>query len=201
MSNPVESLIGHLLDSRCAEPFNLLGFHERPEGRGLLLRVWRPDANAVSVIAFTSGEAMGEMAQVAPGLFELVLPECCSVFLYQLVITNKDHQSYTLIDPYQFQSYVLSHVHREPYRNYRYMGAHPVSLHPEEKVSVEGVIFRVYAPHARSVSLIGCFNDWDGRIHPMASSEDGVWRLFIPGVKAGDLYKYEVRSQQGVTAS
>ncbi|WOG29149.1 1,4-alpha-glucan branching protein GlgB [Endozoicomonas sp. 8E] len=197
MPNSVEALVGHLLNCHCAEPFNILGFHERPEGGGLLLRVWRPDASAVSVIAFTSGETIGEMVQIAPGLFELVPPECCSVFLYQLMITNKDHQSYTLMDPYQFQSYTLSHVHREPYRNYRYMGAHLVSLHPEEKVSVEGVIFRVYAPNARSVSLVGSFNGWDGRVHPMATSDDGIWCLFLPNVKAGDLYKYEIRSQQG----
>lgn len=60
-----------------------------------------------------------------------------------------------------------------------------------------GVLFRVYAPDARSVSIVGNFNNWDGRLHPLASADDGIWRLFIPGLTPGDLYKYEIHDKDG----
>ena len=61
---------------------------------------------------------------------------------------------------------------------------------------VEGVRFAVWAPNAERVSVVGDFNAWDGRRHPMrARGSSGVWELFIPGLKAGDLYKYEIRQR------
>ena len=58
-------------------------------------------------------------------------------------------------------------------------------------------MFRVYAPHARSVSVIGSFNGWDSRLHPMQGCDDGIWRIFIPHLKPGDLYKFELRNPEG----
>ena len=75
------------------------------------------------------------------------------------------------------------------YRAYNKMGAHPLTVE-----GVEGVHFAVWAPNAIRVSVIGAFNHWDGRIHPMQQRGDsGLWELFIPQLKAGDLYKYEVK--------
>ena len=62
---------------------------------------------------------------------------------------------------------------------------------------ITGVLFKVYAPHARSVSVIGDFNLWDGRRCPMASADDGIWRLFVPGVAPEALYKFEIHDQEG----
>jgi 1,4-alpha-glucan branching enzyme len=61
----------------------------------------------------------------------------------------------------------------------------------------KGVRFMVHAPAARSVSVVGDFNDWDGRRHPMQSSYEGNWRLFIPGLGPGTLYKYEIKGPDG----
>jgi len=61
----------------------------------------------------------------------------------------------------------------------------------------QGVMFCLWAPHAKSVSVIGDFNSWDGRHHPMQKRLGGIWELFIPGLKNGDLYKYEIRTEKG----
>ena len=193
----IDALIDDLQSGHCAQPFNLLGCHDLSDGSGKIIRVWRPDASSISVVSYASGDNLGSMIQSKNGLFELELPNARNAFIYQLVITNKDHQSFTIIDPYQFHAYSLGHVSFDRYRQYRYLGAHPVTLHPEPKITIDGVIFRVYAPSARSVSITSSFNGWDSRAHPMSSSDSGVWCLFIPHVCPGDLYKYEIRNQQG----
>ena len=72
------------------------------------------------------------------------------------------------------------------------MGAHRL-----ERDGVAGVMFCLWAPNARSVSVLGNFNGWDGRLYPMQSRLGGCWELFIPGLQAGEMYKYEIRTQQG----
>ena len=191
-----ESLVGDLIDARCARPFDLLGFHDNPSGSGKVLRVWRPDATSVTIVRMASGESAGKMKQIRAGLFELPL-DGSQPFPYQLRVTNNRNESFDCIDPYQFARHVFSYVYVEPYRSYRYMGGQLVSVPVGSHQSVTGVMFRVYAPNARSVSVIGSFNGWDGRMHPMGSSGDGIWRLFMPQLEAGALYKFEIRNQQG----
>ncbi len=64
---------------------------------------------------------------------------------------------------------------------------------------VSGVLFAVWAPHAQNISVVGDFNTWDGRCHPMQMSPGGIWELFLPGVAAGALYKFEIRGALGIT--
>lgn len=74
---------------------------------------------------------------------------------------------------------------------YRLLGARPLVLD-----GIAGVLFATWAPGAERVSVVGDFNQWDGRCHPMRSrGASGVWELFIPGLSAGDLYKFEIRSR------
>ena len=76
---------------------------------------------------------------------------------------------------------------------YEKMGAHAIAVR-----GVDGFLFAVWAPNAVRVSVVGTFNGWDGRIHPMrARGASGVWELFIPGIGSGELYKYEIRSADG----
>src|SRR5690606_5138136 len=76
-------------------------------------------------------------------------------------------------------------------RAYRSLGAHPVEVD-----GIAGVRFAVWAPNAERVSVIGSFNDWDGRCHPLAvRGSTGVWELFVPGIAPGVLYKYEIRNR------
>ena len=67
--------------------------------------------------------------------------------------------------------------------SYRYFGAH---------VSKNGVDFRVYAPHAKSIALVGTFNDWDGEANPMKKDKHGIWEAHVKNAKLGDLYKYRI---------
>ena len=77
------------------------------------------------------------------------------------------------------------------YFNYEKLGAHV-----REQEGVRGVHFGVWAPNARRVSVVGDFNHWDGRTHPMLSRGfSGIWELFVPGLDHGDLYKFEILSQ------
>lgn len=77
-------------------------------------------------------------------------------------------------------------------RAYEFMGAHPADVEGQK-----GYLFRVYAPNAASVSVMGEFNDWERDAHPMKRGDQGVWELFIPGVKQYDAYKYAVETQEG----
>ena len=85
----------------------------------------------------------------------------------------------------------------EPEGLYRHLGAQVVYHKVNSKLNIQGVLFKVFAPYARSVSIVGSFNGWDDRLHPMASADDGIWRLFVPGVQPGDHYKYAIRDYHG----
>src|SRR6185437_2020629 len=75
---------------------------------------------------------------------------------------------------------------------HRVLGAHPMHVN-----GLSGVRFAVWAPTARRVSVVGDFNGWDGRRHPMKPNQSGIWELFIPGIAAGALYKYEIEGPGG----
>ncbi|MDD5004141.1 MAG: 1,4-alpha-glucan branching enzyme, partial [Acidithiobacillus sp.] len=97
-------------------------------------------------------------------------------------------------DPYVFgpvlgnlEVYLFGEGHL--YEAYRHLGAH--RRHHE---GVDGVLFAVWAPNAERVSVVGDFNDWDGRAHPMrARGQSGIWELFIPDLAVGEIYKFEIR--------
>ncbi len=73
-----------------------------------------------------------------------------------------------------------------------------LGAHVRELDGVVGTAFAVWAPNARSVSVVGDFNSWDGRLHPMRSlGASGIWELFVPGVGEGAKYKFEIRTQDG----
>ncbi|PCJ31918.1 MAG: 1,4-alpha-glucan branching enzyme [Gammaproteobacteria bacterium] len=105
-------------------------------------------------------------------------------------------------DPYSFPIQLSDfdlHLFSEGkhWHAYRILGAHPHQVD-----GIDGVLFATWAPSAQRVSVVGDFNQWDGRKHPMrVRSESGVWELFIPGISAGEIYKFEIRSQDGTLHS
>jgi 1,4-alpha-glucan branching enzyme len=107
-------------------------------------------------------------------------------------------QTYALQDPYRFPPtigemdvYLFNEGRHEAL--WTVLGSHPRVLD-----GVAGTSFAVWAPSARGVAVVGDFNAWDGRLHPMrAIGASGVWELFVPGVEAGQRYKYEIRRQDG----
>ena len=187
-------LIEDLFNSRCATPFDLLGWQGGSNGDGLILRLWRPEAVALSVIEDSSGKLLGEAIKIGPGLFELSCPEKKAPTPYRLLVTNAQKHQFEVVDPYQFNEFCLHPVDVRSHWMFLYMGARQLTLELNEQ-AYSGVMFRVYAPNARSVNIIGSFNHWDGRVHQMNSSDDGVWQLFIPDISDGALYKFEVRNQ------
>ncbi|MFT0633677.1 1,4-alpha-glucan branching protein GlgB [Pseudomonas sihuiensis] len=175
------------------DPFSFLGPHA--QGDETLVRVWLPGADAVELLA-SDGSPMGRMHCSDPqGLFELQLPQAQR---YRLRI-HWPGSVQEMDDPYAFgpllgdtDLYLFAEGnHRQLWRC---LGSAPV-----EHEGVPGVRFAVWAPNARRVSVVGDFNSWDGRRHPMRLRYPaGVWELFIPRLQPGECYKYEILGPHGV---
>ncbi len=191
-------LIKELTGARCGQPFEQLGWTAHPEG-GLLLRAWLPGARQVEAQTLAGDALIGKLACVdKAGLFEAVFPSQTATPAYTLRVTYDDMTS-TIVDPYQFrdQAYAgLTELTHQASNLYHTLGARLTTIEVDG-VAVSGVRFCVYAPSATAVSLIGDFNFWDGRRHPMQRSLCGHWVLFVPGLEAGARYKYELTDPLG----
>ena len=190
---------------RHGDPFAVLGPHTDPRGQ-TTLTVFQPGARAVQAIDARSGAVLTTMTQRhADGVYTGVLPATvatpkapAAVPAYRLRITWADGQQSEAEDPYRFppllgelDAWLLgegSHL-----RPFEILGAIPRELE-----GVAGTGFAVWAPNAMRVSVVGDFNDWDGRRHPMRlRRECGVWEIFLPGVAIGAHYKFELLARDG----
>ncbi len=184
-----------LADGTHGAPQHILGRHTL-EGGGLVVRTIQPHADRVDVVDAGTGAALPMEKIHAAGVYEWRDPSR-STLRYRLRVTEKDEVR-EIEDPYRFPPQISDfdlHLHGEGqnYRAYLTMGAHPAVVD-----GVAGVRFGVWAPNALRVSVIGDFNRWDGRGHPMVKRNDGgIWELFVPGLAAGALYKFEVRGRHG----
>jgi len=189
--------LNELSAAQCAVPFHFLGLQDAPDGKGMVLRAWRPGTDWVEVVDLDARRNLGRMTRVGDSdLFVKRLPRRRRPFAYRLRL-GADSRVREDDDPYQFRRSVFARSPEDRSRLYRYFGSHALELESETGRSVAGVRFMVHAPAARSVSVVGDFNGWDGRRHPLQSSYEGNWRLFIPGLKAGTLYKYELKGTDG----
>ncbi len=176
------------------DPFRVLGPHLVPHnhGRRLEIRAFLPDA--VEAQAVIGGQPH-PMRRVHPdGFFEAALDREDAP-RYRLRIRIGEREWRDVDDPYRFPSWLTDfeiHLHGEGtwLESYRKLGAHL-----REVEGVRGVNFAVWAPNAERVSVVGDFNRWDGRCHPMGHRGSGLWELFIPGLGEGAAYKYEVKSR------
>ena len=178
------------------DPFAVLGPHPVAAGQ-ISVRCFLPGAQSVSVQG-ASGRTLRKLAQQHPdGFFEARLRAKIDT-AYRLKVVWSDGSIATLDDPYRFpvvlgdmDVWLLGEgTHLRPFD---VLGAHPC-----EMLGVTGTRFAVWAPNATRVSLVGDFNYWDGRRHPMRlRRECGVWELFLPGVGLGSRYKFELRAQNG----
>ena len=176
------------------DPHALLGAH--PHEEGVVIRAFRPGAERVR--ALPAGGEPVTLSLVHPaGVFEGVAAGAALPLEYVLEV-EYPHESLLLHDPYAFTPTLGEldlHLVAEGRHEllYERLGAHV-----REIDGTQGTSFAVWAPSARSVSVVGDFNGWDGRLHQMRSlGSSGVWELFIPGAGAGARYKYEIRSQDG----
>jgi len=179
-----------LAQGREHDPFALLGLFRDREAWQLL--VWQPRAREVALLAKEGAVAL---ARVHPaGVFQWrgeLPPERPWRILADGMVQ---------FDPYAFPPVppeLALHLFNEGRntQSYRFLGAIA-----ETRLGVPGTVFRVWAPNAERVSIIGDFNAWDGRCHPMASlGGSGVWELFLPNVQTGALYKFELRCRDGIS--
>jgi 1,4-alpha-glucan branching enzyme len=185
-----------------ADPFAVLGPHRTAvDGApAIVVRVFHPAAERVTLLP--AGGASTPMTRRRGGdLFEATVRGFAGEpreFAYRLRVEWKDGRATEIDDAYRFGR-VLSdfdlHLLAEgtQLRAYEKLGAHPV-----EVGGVAGVHFAVWAPNADRVSVVGDFNGWDGRAHPMRLLlPHGVWELFIPGLGQGEFYKFELRAKSG----
>ncbi len=174
-------------------PYHVLG--RVKHDHTLLIRAFMPTAEHVEI------EHAGAMQRIPNSdffVFTLLPQDIKKIPLHHTLIwqDKNTHNRYQCMSPYSFSPQLGDldqHWFNEGkhHHSYRFMGAH---LHTVDEVS--GVLFAVWAPNAKRVSVIGDFNNWHGLRHPMYKHSGGTWELFIPHLCAGDLYKFELRTQQ-----
>ncbi len=177
--------------ARHHEPFSVLGRHQ--DQQQVTVRAYLPFAEQVSLLP---GE-MNLQRRQNTDFFEWQGNANQVPTHYQLHWIDKEGNPHTDYDPYCFAPQLKSfdmHLFAEGkhWHAYRFLGAHLRDLD-----GISGVLFAVWAPNAERVSVVGIFNQWDGRCHPMRVHPSGIWELFIPGLTAETLYKFEVRARNG----
>src|SRR5712671_6124402 len=191
-SREVEAIVA----GRHDDPFAFLGMHEA--SAGIYVRAILPDAEEMAVIDTATGDVAARGERIHPaGFFVASMPDRKAPFRYRLRVLRGGHW-HEFDDVYRFPP-VLGEldihllVEGNHLASYQKLGAHAV-VHD----GVEGVAFAVWAPNARRVSLVGDFNAWDGRRMPMRKRHaGGFWEIFVPGLRPGHLYKYELLGAHG----
>jgi len=196
-----EAEIDAIVSGYHGAPFSVLGPHEiEVEGKpALAIRAFRPLDSAVFVVTVADGDKLGErrpMEQVDDGgFFEAILPPQSQEFRYRLIAVDHDGHEFELEDPYRFPPTLTDYDlylfgEGNFFFAYEKFGAHLLTID-----GVAGVNFVVWAPNAKRVSVVGPFNGWDERTHPMRRrQQSGVWELFFPNLPAGMHYKYAILS-------
>ena len=177
-----------------ADPFGVLGLHSINDNQ--VVRAFRPDAKTLTVVDRADPKNRFVAQRIADeGIFEAILNGRTDRFDYLLEVTNWAGETTQLADPYSFGPLLGEldmHLYCEGthYEIYRKLGAHLMEVNGHT-----GVLFSVWAPNAQRVSVVGDFNGWDGRLHPMRKRvEAGIWEIFIPGVGEEAHYKFELRN-------
>ena len=177
------------------DPFSVLGPHLFDTGKhtGVVVRTMQPHAESVEILR-ENGDRIACKRISEEGLFEAIVEDEEKLFSYRLDIGMADH-SYEIEDPYTFDP-LIDDFQLQLWGEGNFYDAYELlGSHTKEINGVAGTHFVVSAPSAMRVSVIGSFNDWDGRRHPMRKYHDqGLWELFIPRVKEGDQYKFEIKS-------
>jgi len=194
------AVVNAIVEGRHPETFSVLGQHTVVQGpeetaeTGTVIRTFQPHAEIVSVVDDKGKKTLLE--KVHPhGLFEAVFDK--TIGPYRLELTREEHRWET-VDAYSMTS-PMGELDRHLFNEgthewlYKTLGSHTMTHN-----GVDGVQFAVWAPNARRVSVVGDFNEWDGRRHVMRSHPgSGVWDIFIPMVGNGALYKFEIVDAEG----
>lgn len=175
-----------------SDPFSYLG--PQYQSQDIALRVWMPGAESVEALT-EKGERFTLNREAESG-FVLEGDTDFTTALYQLIV-RWPHGEQTLYDPYQFHNLLPSgDALNDPSQMHSEMGAQLITLNRGNN-PVSGVRFLIFAPNASAVSVVGHFNAWDGRRHPLQKLDNGLWGLFVPGLDDGELYKFELKDAAG----
>ena len=190
--------IERIVGNQHQNPFEVLGSHRiETDGRTRwVVRAYLPKAEAAWVIRPEERTEYPMHPVHHPNFYECEI-ETPELVNYQLRIKEGDRER-VIYDPYAFRSPRLTDFDTylfgegNHHRIYEKLGAHLTEIN-----GIRGVHFAVWAPNARNVSVIGDFNNWDGREHQMRKTNNGIWQLFVPELGVGEHYKYEVKNEVG----
>ena len=190
---PDTGVINAVIHARHGDPFAVLGPHPVPSGTAI--RAFIPNADSVAVVARATGLELGTLSRVDAAGFWTGVIASDEPYLFRIASPSGERETE---DAYSFPPmlgdidiYLLGEGRHRDFA--RVLGAHVALID-----DVSGVRFAVWAPNARRVSVVGSFNGWDGRCHPMRLRHgSGVWEIFVPRVAAGAIYKYELLGPDG----
>ena len=188
---PLAPELIRIAEARHHDPYGVLGRH--PAQSGEVIRAYIPGAAAVSLP--DAGDAALQRIN-GSDFFEWHGPRGLAPSPYRLAWRDAQGRTHAAYDPYcfapqisDFDLYLFGQG--KHWHAYRFMGSHPITVE-----GVPGVLFATWAPNAERVSVVGDFNNWDGRRHPMRSrGGTGVWEIFRPDLRPGALYKFEMRNR------
>ena len=192
--------IERIVQSRHDMPYGVLGPQPARGGRWTEVRAFMPHARRVVLRLLGEQAAEYEMYRAHPeGLYQRRIPRPSEAIDYEYLVEEDGRPPYRFSDPYRFRGVRFTaederlFVRGEHTRLFEKLGARPTT-----RGGVPGVEFAVWAPNAQRVSVVGTFDAWDGRRHPMQRvAACGIWELFVPGVAPGELYKYEIKTFDG----
>ena len=189
---PDREAVDAIVHARHGDPFAVLGPHRTNDG--VAVRAFLPGASSVEILSRADGTVLAAMDRVDEsgfwnGLLRKEQPYKFRVKWDGAVVETEDPYSFAPLLG-EMDTYLIAEGRHRDFA--RVLGAHAVRIE-----GVDGVRFAVWAPNARRVSVVGSFNHWDGRRHPMRLGRGGVWELFIPRVTPGAVYKYELVGPDG----
>ena len=178
-----------------AHPEKLLGPHVVPEG--VLIQAFFPGRKEVSV-KLRTGREIPMVREDDEGYFAVLL-DARRIPSYTYILKAAGDLAETeMADPYSFGPQITAGEERNFLAGTWYAAGDRLGAHLMTVNGTEGVLFAVWAPNALRVSVVGDFNGWDGRACPMIRRESGIFELFIPGIRKGALYKYELKLKTGL---
>lgn len=192
--------ISRIINTEHRDPYSVLGIHmieaESKKGKSFAIRAFFPNAREIKMVdAATNRKRIMEKVHDS-GFFEIIVKGRKDFFTYKFEVTDYNGNTFITYDPYSFWPVLTDfdlHLFNEGnhHKIFEKLGAHVMKIN-----DIEGTLFCTWAPCAKRVSVVGDFNQWDGRRHQMRSlGSSGVWEIFIPGVIQGDIYKFEIKTQ------
>ena len=184
-----------LIKAKHDNPHHILGIHECIDD--VFVNVYLPDAKVVKITDITEGKTYSLVSERYEGFYSIRIKDK-KAFDYKVKAKFLDGHEEEFIDPYIFEPVIdpidISQFNEGlHYDIYNRLGAHPMEVD-----GVKGTLFAVWAPNAERVSVVGNFNNWDGRRYQMRKLDySGIFELFIPGEFEEEIYKYEIRSKTG----